>query len=82
MERRAHLRSKVLKPVKCTCEGGVCQILDISVDGACVMTDRAYDPGSIVRLRLQPPRLARVVWREGLVLGRFMMGLKFLTPGS
>jgi hypothetical protein len=77
-EKRIHSRVKVLRPVSCTCEGGVCEILDISVGGACVMTDRAYEPGSIVRFSLSPPRLGTVRW-VNYTFGRFMVGVQFLT---
>jgi hypothetical protein len=77
-EKRIHPRTKVLRPHRCTCEGGVCEILDISIGGACVMTERAYEPGSIVRLSLSPPRLATVRWVNS-IFGRFMVGVKFFT---
>lgn len=78
MEKRLHPRTKVFKPVKCSCEGGECEVLDISVGGACVRTDSAYEPGSIIRLNLSPPRLATVRWANS-IYGRFMVGMQFLT---
>jgi hypothetical protein len=89
-EKRIHPRKKYLKPVQYEIgapmrkiEAVDAELLDISAGGACIMTDRAYRRGKVVRLRLPlngtdilVPSLAKVRWVSPTD-GRFKMGLKF-----
>jgi hypothetical protein len=85
-EKRIHPRTKYLKPIGAPIrkiEAIDAELLDISAGGACIMTDRAYRRGKVVRLRLPlngtdilVPSLAKVSWVSPTD-GRFKMGLKF-----
>jgi hypothetical protein len=75
-EKRRHPRTKVFRSI--TCEGVDCEIQDVSDTGACVIINRPYEPGSLVKLSYPSPRLARVVWKEGLMHDKFVLGLMFL----
>jgi hypothetical protein len=83
-EKRIHPREKVFTPAICKIDEPIrrveavdAEILDISADGVCIMTERAHVPDSIVRLRVPPdPRLAEVRW-VAPANTRFRMGLKF-----
>ncbi len=85
VEKRSHPRRSFTKPVKYEVsvpehrvEVIEAEILDISNDGACIVTERANEPGSFIRLRVSPhPRLAKVRWVDSTD-GRFKMGLQFL----
>jgi hypothetical protein len=94
-EKRIHHRAKLLKPVICEVgTGGLravaydVETLNASMGGICILTERALEPGRVVMLRCSDqcinrwvPSLAEVRW-VAQSDGRFMMGLKFLTPGS
>jgi hypothetical protein len=77
MEKRLQPRTKAFKVVKC--EDTDCELQDISNGGVCIISDRNFEPGSTIRVTLPTPRLARVVWRDLLIRGSFILGLEFLT---
>lgn len=92
MEKRLHDRIAVLKSIKydvgvskSKLETYDAELLNISSGGACIMTERVFRPGRVIRLRFPLkgserwlPRLAEVKWVEP-ALGNLRMGLQFLN---
>ncbi len=74
-EKRTHPRRKVFLPD--TCEGGNCNLLDISDGGACIISVRAYKPGRLVMLRPPLPKVAKVRWITPAT-DTYKIGLQFL----
>lgn len=84
-EKRTRLRKPYLKPVKLEVtvpeyrlEVVDAEVQDISNEGACIITERASEPGNFIRLRVSPhPKLAKVRW-VSRIEGKYRMGLQFL----
>jgi c-di-GMP-binding flagellar brake protein YcgR len=90
-EKRLYPRTELLKPI--TYDVGIsmsrletfdAELLNISNGGACIITERGYGPGRVLKLRIPHegtdglvPRLAEVRWSD-FFESRFKMGLKFL----
>jgi hypothetical protein len=89
---RKHPRRALLKPAMFVVSApmsGVAAIdaetMNISTGGACIVTDRDQEPGSIMRIKLphlgtdiQVPRLAEVRWVVP-ANDRYKMGLQFVV---
>lgn len=54
------------------------EFMDISSGGACIITEKVYDKGALIKLKFPlRTRLAKIKWVVPLN-GRFKIGLEFL----
>lgn len=97
MERREHPRASVcVRAVVCLIDGeGMpiepeeCQVMDISISGAKLVSDKYCHLRQVLLLTMRPFEGAEVhtlpssvVWSERLETGSFMYGVRFMSLSS